>query len=180
MFTYYPSEAYLTSLGRGTSAHILVLAAPGGGFLFRMDNCHPEMPEVYQNASGSPFDTQEEALLWALQYPTYPDVAEYSSPLTQADKDFMEVVSANTSNAYMFDDYTESEWKKCIGYLRGQGFNQDQIEEILRSKIMRWASGHARGPHYNNDFVAFHEHWNSPKNRYREPGYLRNLLGGKF
>lgn len=50
-----------------------------------------------------------------------------------------EIIAANTSDAYMADTYGEERWTNQIQELLDAGYNQTQVEWIVRSKIARWA-----------------------------------------
>lgn len=49
-------------------------------------------------------------------------------------------LAAQTSDAYSYDRYGVSEWQKCIWFLLEEGYTNEAIEQILRSKTMRWAA----------------------------------------
>ncbi len=53
-------------------------------------------------------------------------------------------IRGRTINAYMYKTYGQDEWVKCILFLYDKGFTANQIEEILRSKHMRWANDNER------------------------------------
>ncbi len=52
-----------------------------------------------------------------------------------------------TSDAYSFDRYRDRGWLACIRLLVRLGYDDRQIEAILRSKWMRWASDGADKPY---------------------------------
>ena len=75
-------------------------------------------------------------------------------------------LAAKTSDAYMFDMYGRSEWIKCIIFMYRQDLEDDVIEELLRSKHMRWADDQREVNEYHSD--AFQEYFF----KYRRPlGY---------
>lgn len=48
-------------------------------------------------------------------------------------------IANSTSNAYSYDAYGQGEWVRCILFLKEEGYNDEAIIYILRSKHMRWA-----------------------------------------
>jgi hypothetical protein len=63
-------------------------------------------------------------------------------------------IAALTEDAYSFHRYAS--WKACAAALLRRGYNEEQTEEILRSKITRWAADMARGNRATaNDLVRF-------------------------
>ena len=46
----------------------------------------------------------------------------------------------STSDAYSFHRYKRTAWNVAIRSLANFGYNKEQIECILRSKLMRWAA----------------------------------------
>ena len=47
-------------------------------------------------------------------------------------------LAEKTSDAYSYDRYNS--WEACVKKLRKAGYDDMQIEAILRSKITRWAA----------------------------------------
>lgn len=47
-----------------------------------------------------------------------------------------------TRDAYSFDRYGEEAWRTAIVNLYAMGYNDEQVEWVLRSKYMRWAADH--------------------------------------
>ncbi len=65
-----------------------------------------------------------------------------------------------TSDAYSADRYGPREWRRVAAALEDLGrFTPAQVEEIMRSKIARWAGDQAADPSKPTaaDFMAF---WN--------------------
>ncbi len=59
------------------------------------------------------------------------------------DIDTPEKLSMKLSSAYSFNRYRNG-WIPCIKMLRKRGYLDSEIEEILRSKITRWAADNSR------------------------------------
>lgn len=61
--------------------------------------------------------------------------------------------------SYSFDAYGKKNWRDIIMYLKDQGYSPGEVEQVLRSKLMRWASD--RAGEYGNvtlqDFIDFNE-----------------------
>jgi hypothetical protein len=57
----------------------------------------------------------------------------------------IEELADRTADAYSHEDYGRDEWVKCIAFLNEKGFNAREIEDILRSKVMRWVKEEADG-----------------------------------
>ena len=59
--------------------------------------------------------------------------------------------------AYSFDAYGAENWKNVIEWLLSQGYTQDETEQVLRSKLMRWASDRASkyGDATVEDFIEY-------------------------
>jgi len=59
---------------------------------------------------------------------------------------------------YSFNYYGPENWMDIIQWLLSQGYNAEETEEVMRSKLMRWASDHA-GKADNDctleDFIKF-------------------------
>jgi hypothetical protein len=77
------------------------------------------------------------------------EVASALRPWTEQDPTFLashnqraraERLVEATADAYSFEAYGQHEWLKAIGYLMGMGYDDRQIEAVLRSKWTRWAS----------------------------------------
>lgn len=45
-----------------------------------------------------------------------------------------------TSNAYSFDYYGQHEWREITFQLLAEGYTEEAVETILRSKHMRWCA----------------------------------------
>lgn len=56
-----------------------------------------------------------------------------------------------TSDAYSYDRYSRSGWRQSIKYLQSLGFDDELVEEVLRSKIMRWAADSAANNRYGRN-----------------------------
>ena len=56
-------------------------------------------------------------------------------------------LALNTADAYMADEYGETEWESCAQLLLNSGCTMDEAEAFLRSKHMRWAGDMAEGKH---------------------------------
>lgn len=66
---------------------------------------------------------------------------------------------------YSFVFYGEENWMDIIQWLLSQGYTPEETEQVMRSKLMRWASdkaGHANGDCTLEDFLNFNS---------TEPGY---------
>ena len=61
--------------------------------------------------------------------------------------------------AYSFDAYGAESWKNVIEWLLSQGYTQDETEQVLRSKLMRWASDRASkyGDATVEDFIRYND-----------------------
>lgn len=61
---------------------------------------------------------------------------------------------------YSFTAYSSESWMDIIQWLLDQGYTAEETEEVMRSKLMRWASDHAEteyGSHTLEDFIKFNE-----------------------
>jgi len=56
--------------------------------------------------------------------------------------------AAELVSAYSTDRYTHG-WGACIRMLRGRGYDDRQVEAIIRSKWTRWAADASRGERRN-------------------------------
>lgn len=56
--------------------------------------------------------------------------------MTRADA---KAIAERCEDAYSFDAYAPGAWRQCAWRLALRGFDESQIEEILRSKWTRWA-----------------------------------------
>lgn len=54
----------------------------------------------------------------------------------------VEDLADKTSDAYSATRYNS--WKACVKALRKEGYDDMQIEAILRSKLTRWAADHSK------------------------------------
>jgi len=69
-------------------------------------------------------------------------------------KDFMD------GGGYSFDYYGPDNWMDVIKWLIDKGYTPEETEEVMRSKLMRWASdkaGHSDEDCTLEDFLAFNE-----------------------
>jgi hypothetical protein len=70
-----------------------------------------------------------------------------------------QIIAANTSDAYMADSYGSERWTQEIQELLNAGYNQKEVEWIVRSKIARWADDYEETMivhiinHLGNDLV---------------------------
>jgi hypothetical protein len=48
-------------------------------------------------------------------------------------------IAADTADAYMYASYG-NDWSRVISLLLDEGYTQDEVKTIVRSKHMRWAS----------------------------------------
>ncbi len=54
------------------------------------------------------------------------------------------ILASSTEDAYSFGlYYSRREWLKITRFLFEQGYSAAEVEEILRSKHMRWAADHS-------------------------------------
>lgn len=51
-----------------------------------------------------------------------------------------------SGGAYSFDHYGPENWMDIIRWLRGEGYSPAEVEQIIRSKLMRWTSDYAKDP----------------------------------
>lgn len=49
-------------------------------------------------------------------------------------------LAAETADAYSFDRYGETEWRKTATSLLARDWTRAEVEWVLRSKFMRWAA----------------------------------------
>lgn len=66
--------------------------------------------------------------------------ARVSVSTAEADK-----IAEATEDAYSFNAYGADRWRACCRMLAGRGYNAAEIEEIMRSKLTRWAEDAATG-----------------------------------
>ena len=69
-----------------------------------------------------------------------------------------EALSARTHDAYSYDNYLPLEWTKACQMLLNRGFDETEVEAIMRSKWTRWAhdmSGQDYGETSALDLMAF-------------------------
>lgn len=57
------------------------------------------------------------------------------------------MVAARTQDAFSWDRYAPKEWAKICGHLAAMGWNELQIEAVLRSKWTRWAADQSERPY---------------------------------
>lgn len=82
-----------------------------------------------------------------------------------------------TRDAYSYDRYGETEWRRCADYLAELGLTAREIESVLRSKVMRWAADNAAHEDATKgDFVAFLTNTSRP---FRGLG-MRSRAGRRF
>ena len=62
-------------------------------------------------------------------------------------------------DCYSGDRYTWTAWSKIVDWLAAQDFDAHQIEQILRSKLTRWAADHA-GKYDGVTLKEFQKFWN--------------------
>jgi hypothetical protein len=73
-------------------------------------------------------------------------------PLTSLDLGLYQKVFRETSKdlseggAYAFSLYGPKNWKDIISWLKEEGYTPGEVEQILRSKLMRWASDLSDNP----------------------------------
>lgn len=48
-------------------------------------------------------------------------------------------IAERCEDAYSFDAYGEREWARCCQMLLDKGYNEREVEAIMRSKWTRWA-----------------------------------------
>lgn len=84
-------------------------------------------------------------------------------------RDRAAALAERTSDAYSFDRYAN--WTACAAELLRMGYTEAQAEDILRSKIMRWAGDNSKnryGRYTSRDMRRFIE-----RNRDTIPGLLQ-------
>lgn len=81
-----------------------------------------------------------------------------------------EKLANKTHDAYSFDYYGEAEWLKIVQFLFGKGYNEEDVEQIVRSKHTRWASDSSR--EVDADAIDFVNHFQKYENGINE------MLGG--
>ncbi len=90
-----------------------------------------------------------------------------------------EEIVDRTSDAYSFGRYySRREWKRIVQFLRGfssEDYSDDEVEEILRSKHMRWAADHVEKSRSVTlaDFVSY---YNFDGFRQTNKTYIREML----
>jgi hypothetical protein len=72
-----------------------------------------------------------------------------------------DLIAASTEDAYSYDDYIPSEWRRCCRMLARRGYTPEWIEEIMRSKFTRWATT-GRGKATHKDLARFLDKENGP------------------
>lgn len=55
----------------------------------------------------------------------------------------IEALADRTADAYSYEDYGRDAWVRCITFLAEKGFGAREIEDVLRSKVMRRAADEA-------------------------------------
>lgn len=79
--------------------------------------------------------------------------------------------------AYSFYNYEYKNWKDIIKYLLNKGYNQEEIESVLRSKLMRCASDNTT----SNDHLATLEDFkNFNNNSYNDKSQVDYFLDSEF
>ncbi len=90
----------------------------------------------------------------------------------------LEIVD-RTTDAYAFGRYySRREWQHIIQFLRGVGsedYSDDEVEEILRSKHMRWAADHVEKSR-SVTLADFMSYYNFDGYRQRNKVYIREML----
>ena len=56
----------------------------------------------------------------------------------------LDILADRISDAYSFDRYGVTGWRACVRMLSRRGFNDREIEAIMRSKWTRWAADSAK------------------------------------
>jgi hypothetical protein len=68
-------------------------------------------------------------------------------------------LAEKTADAFSYDRYGERGWRACVKLLIRRGYNDREVEAILRSKWMRWAGDGAQttryGHHNSVDLARF-------------------------
>ena len=65
------------------------------------------------------------------------------------------MIASKTKDAYMADDYGSEEWFNCVCFLLMEGFKAEAVENIVRSKHMRWCSD-GRGIQTGDEFIRYY------------------------
>ena len=64
-------------------------------------------------------------------------------------------IAEECEDAYSFDRYSASGWRASARLCAQKGFNEEQIEWILRSKWMRWAADHSDNDYGRHTSVSW-------------------------
>jgi hypothetical protein len=96
--------------------------------------------------------------------------------------------------AYSFDSYGSDNWMDIIKWLLSQGYTPEETEQVLRSKLMRWAGDQSNaeyGNHSLEDFLSFNfaqersevddfldQYFPDPKRKNRLKKYIKEDMGG--
>jgi len=62
-----------------------------------------------------------------------------------------DALAERAADAYSADNYTEAGWRGCALMLLKRGCDEQEAEEILRSKYTRWACDHSAKPYGRNN-----------------------------
>ena len=80
-------------------------------------------------------------------------------------------IANKTRDAYSFHRYGENAWFKVARFLIAEGYTLEAVNEILRSKHMRWAADHSSGQKGGyNVFRKYYlqiQGWDHPSSRSR-------------
>lgn len=88
-------------------------------------------------------------------------------------------IADTTSDAYSWDMYEEARWLACVRMMLKRGYNEREVEAILRSKYMRWTADtvHPKRPN-SADLARFLDA--DKKNRQPGGGDVNELVAGTF
>lgn len=86
-------------------------------------------------------------------------------------------IASRTEDAYSFGIYSRREWLRITRFLlHEEGYSDIDVEEILRSKHMRWASDHADGDRHMT-LAKFQAYYNFDGFRKSNKTYIAEMLG---
>jgi hypothetical protein len=80
-------------------------------------------------------------------------------------KEQMDKLAERTSKAYSYENYGAASWRQCIRILAKRGYDERQIEAILRSKWMRWAGSVSDKPYGKVTSADLARFLNDPGNK---------------
>lgn len=88
-----------------------------------------------------------------------------------------EEIASRTEDAYSLGlYYSDREWLRIIRFLlHEEGYSDIDVEEILRSKHMRWASDHFDGDRHMT-LAKFQTYYNFDGYRQSNKQYIREML----